>query len=356
MLDLSSRISAFKTLGRFLSQYNEASKDEDLQKLNKYFLAEYHFAIEQSGIWNNWFTRENVEFALTEWSTALQSENLNQWISNYPEDHFNNDGSKTIAIIMAGNLPLVGFHDFLAVLLSGHKVLVKPSSDDSKLLPFISQILVAIDKNFANNISFAEGLITDFDGVIATGNNNSARYFEHYFGKYPHIIRQNRTSVAVLNGKENKKELLGLSHDVFRYFGLGCRSISKIYIPEDYDKDKVFKAFYPYSEVVHNKKYGNNYDYNRALYLMEKDPFFENGFIILKESELLHAPGAVLYYETYTDIESLKAKLEMQKDELQCLVSNEKIIDHQVDFGETQSPKLWDYADYVDTIKFLRTV
>lgn len=355
MLELSRRISAFETLGRFLAQYKEDRQDEDLQKLNKFFLEEYRTAIDQAGIFNNWFTRENVEFSLQQWSEALSEENLKTWVDHYSEDHFNNDGTKTIAIIMAGNLPIVGFHDFLAVLLSGHKVLVKPSSDDQKLLPFIAQILVAIEKSFAYCITFAEGKIENFDAVIATGSDNSARYFDYYFSKYPHIIRKNRTSIAILDGDESEEELAGLSEDVFRYFGLGCRNVSKLYLPEGYDNDKIFKSFFEYKHVIDNKKYGNNYDYNRAIFLMEKQAFFENGFVILKESESLHAPGAVLYFEHYSNKAELEDKLKEQEQEIQCVVGRSN-LEHNIAFGNTQKPQLWDYADHVDTIKFLRTV
>tara|TARA_R110002072_G_scaffold38347_8_gene111212 strand:+ start:135 stop:1205 length:1071 start_codon:yes stop_codon:yes gene_type:complete len=356
MLELSRRIFAFETLGRFLSQFNEERKDEDLQKLNKYFLEEYRQTITQSGIYNNWFSKDNVEFALQQWSEALSKENLEQWVNNYSEDHFNNDGSKRVAVIMAGNLPLVGFHDFLSVLLSGHKILIKPSSEDMKLLPFIAQILVAIEKSFAFYIEFAEGKIENFDGVIATGSDNSSRYFEYYFSKYPNIIRKNRTSIAVLNSKETEEEMHLLGEDVFRYFGLGCRNVSKIYFPKGFNKDRIFEAFFPYKEVIDNNKYANNYDYNRAIFLLEKHDFYENGFVILKESENLHAPGAVVYFEEYESISSLKKRLDPLKEQLQCVVANENIIGESVKFGESQKPKLWDYADHLDTIKFLRTV
>jgi len=200
MFGLEERIAAFDKLGRFLGQ----GDDEDLAKLNEYFAEGLQKSIDEAGAFNNWFTRDNVEFALQEWSKALNQENLEAWISRYSHDHFENNGQDFIALITAGNIPLVGFHDFLSVLLSGHKVMVKPSSDDKRLLPFLAQVLVAIDKNFADRIVFADGQIRDFKAVIATGSDNSARYFEHYFGKYPHIIRKNRSSVAVLDGNENK--------------------------------------------------------------------------------------------------------------------------------------------------------
>ncbi|MGB0177295.1 MAG: acyl-CoA reductase, partial [Owenweeksia sp.] len=270
MFDLADRISAFAILGRFLSQYEKENQDGDLKKLNQYFLHDLRHNVQQAGVYNNWFTKDNVEFALQQWSEALTAENLQAWVQRYPADHFLQDTPKTIAIIMAGNIPMVGFHDLLTTLLSGHKALIKPSSDDNILIPFICQVLVAIDKRFASFITLADGRLVDFDAVIATGSNNSSRYFDHYFSKYPHVIRKNRTSVAVLNGDESEADLQNLSEDIFRYFGLGCRNVSKLYLPKGFDLDRLFKAFYDKKEVIDNKKYGNNYDYNRAIYMMEK--------------------------------------------------------------------------------------
>lgn len=356
MLNLAKRISAFELLGRFIAQFEEESKDEDLSKLNTFFLEEYRQVMQHAGIYNNWFTPPNVQHALKQWSEALKKENLENWVSQYSEDHFNNDGSKTVSIIMAGNLPLVGFHDFISVLLSGHKTLVKLSSDDDRLLPFLSQILVAINKGFAHYIHFAEGKMENFDAVIATGNNNSSRYFDYYFSKYPNIIRKNRTSIAIIDGNESKEDLELLGEDIFRYFGLGCRNVSKLYLPTGYKLDPLFEGFFKYKEVIDNNKYGNNYDYNRAIFLLEKHDFFENGFVIMKKSEQLHAPGAVIFYEHYDDAEELNSKLTEMEDELQCVVGNSVNLNHPIAFGKTQQPQLWDYADHVDVIKFLRTV
>jgi hypothetical protein len=356
MLALRDRISAFEKLGRFMGQVREKSMDDDLQRINEYFLEGLHQVIREAELYNNWFTPENVHYAFAQWSDALTESNLHQWVNRYPMDHFENEESRTIAVVMAGNIPLVGFHDFLSILISGHKILVKPSADDNKILPYLAQVLVAIERNFAERISFAEGKITDFDAVIATGSDNSARYFDYYFGKYPHIIRKNRTSVAVLNGKEDEPTLVKLGEDIFRYFGLGCRNVSKIYIPKDYDLDRLFKAFYGYSGVIDNKKYGNNYDYNRAVLMMEKEDFLENGFMIIKKSEALHAPVSVVYVEEYDAIDVLSAKLEQDQDKLQCVVSEIPEFKESITFGTTQQPHLWDYADGIDTIRFLRGV
>lgn len=356
MLDIAARISAFETLGRFIGQYKEEREDEDLQKINSYFLDGFRQTIVEAGLYNNWFTKENVEFALQQWSEALSQNNLEKWVSQYSDDHFEAKNPKNVAVIMAGNIPLVGFHDFLSILLSGHNVLAKPSTDDDKLLPFIAQILVAIDKRFAERINLATGQLKEFDAVIATGSDNSARYFEHYFGKYPNLIRKNRTSVAVLTGNESEEELRELGKDVFQYFGLGCRNVSKLFLPEGYDIDKVFKAFFNFSHVIDNKKYSNNFDYNRAIFLMERHEFLENGFVIIKENKDLHAPASVVYRETYNSIDELNQKLSEMEDQLQCIVSQDENVNNSLPMGTAQHPNLWDYADKVDTISFLKSL
>ena len=355
MFQLEDRISAFEKLGRFMGQVNGRSDAEDLKKINDFFLSGFEECIEEAGLFNNWFTRDNVNHALSTWQEALREENIRDWISRYATDHFENDGSKTIAVIMAGNIPLVGFHDFLSILLSGHKILVKPSGDDSKLLPFLAQVLVALDSRFAGRIVFADGQIKGFDAVVATGSDNSARYFDYYFSKYPSLIRKNRSSVCILEGDEDEETLKKLGEDVFRYFGLGCRNVSKVFVPKGFDRDRLFKAFFEFSEVIENKKYGNNYDYNRAVLMMENEAFLENGFMIIKDSEALQAPVSVLFLEEYDHRQEVLERLKTQSDQIQCIVSNAN-IEGAIAFGSTQKPALWDYADGVDTIQFLRSV
>lgn len=355
-LSLEARIDAFSLLGKFISQHTEAKSLAELQKINEYFLDGYHQAILEATLFNGWFERNQMITALESWATLLTPENLSQWTGRYSADHFAHDGSKTVAIIMAGNIPLVGFHDFISVLLSGHKVLVKPSSDDKKLIPFLAQVLVAIDRRFAERIVFADGKMTGFDGVIATGSNNSARYFEQYFGKYPHIIRKNRTSVAVLTGEETNEDLEKLGEDVFTYFGMGCRNVTKLYLPKGFNTDLLFEAFFKFSPVGDNNKYNNNYTYHRAIYLMEQHVFLDNGFIMLKENEDLHAPVSVVYYSFYEDEASLADVLKEKETEIQCIVGSRNQPLAEVAFGEAQQPELWDYADKVDTITFLRSV
>ncbi len=355
-LSLEARIEAFSLLGKFMLQHTEASKDAALQKLNDFFLDGYHQAILEASLFNGWFERNQLLSALESWGQNLRKENIEAWLQRYAPGHFNQNGNKTVAIVMAGNIPLVGFHDFVSVLLTGHKVLVKPSSDDKKLIPFLAQVLVAIEREFAGRMLFADGKMTDFDAVIATGSNNSARYFEQYFGKYPHIIRKNRTSVAVLEGDENQEQLEKLGEDVFTYYGLGCRNVTKLYLPEGFDTDRIFKAFFKFSAVSDNKKYHNNYEYHRAIYLMEQQEFLDNGFLMLKESEETHAPVSVLHYSFYKQEASLQQTLQEKAKELQCIVGNTAHALPDVAFGEAQHPKLWDYADKIDTLEFLHRV
>ena len=253
---------------------------------------------------------------------------------------------------MAGNIPLVGFHDFLSVLISGHSVLVKQSSNDKNLLPFLAKYLEYVETTFKGKITFTEEKLTDFDAVIATGSNNTARYFEHYFKGKPSIIRKNRNSVAVLTNNESDKELTNLSNDIFQYFGLGCRSVSKLFVPEGYDFNAFFNGLYNKKEIINNAKYANNYDYNKAVYLMSEFDLLENGFLMIKEDQSYASPIATIFYEYYTDTNKLKEKLKADSEKIQCVVSN-NFIDSEIKFGQTQHPQLWDYADGVNTLDFL---
>lgn len=352
-LSLTERIEAFSLLGLFIAQYNQKSNDSTLEKLNTYFWESFQKVIHESSLYNGWFTIKNQHIALQAWSEQLQKENLEKWVTQYSADHFEPD-EKTVALILAGNIPMVGFHDFLSVLLSGKKVFIKPSSDDKILLPFIAQVLVAIERSFATRIAFADGKMTGFDAVIATGSNNSARYFEQYFGQYPNIIRKNRTSVAVLKGDESEETITTLGKDVFTYFGMGCRNVTKLYLPTGFKLDRVFEGFFPFKEAADHNKYNNNYEYHRAIFLMEQHKFLDNGFVMLKENTDLHAPLSVVYYEFYEDLSVLEKTLAGKKTEIQCLVGETDFCD--TPFGQAQAPQLWDYADKVDTLKFLRAV
>jgi hypothetical protein len=355
---LQERINAFVHLGKFLAQFSsapeKASSDtpseisilDTLVLHNDLFFEEMKQTLYATHQENNWFTYGNLAFACQSWSKALTQEQLTKWLSEYTISEA--PKPKTVAIVMAGNIPLVGFHDFLSVLLSGHKVQVKLSSNDKRLLPFLTQYLCAIEPRFKDLIAFTNEKLKCFDAVIATGSNNTATYFEHYFGKYPHIIRKNRNAVAIITGNESPEEMEALADDVYRYFGLGCRNVSKIYLPEEYNLDHFFNGMYSWKEVINNHKYINNYDYNKAVYLMSNMKLFDNEFMLLKEDTGFSSPISVVFYERYKDIASVRVQLEAQKENIQCIVSHEDIP-----FGLAQTPKLWEYADDVDTLKFL---
>ena len=348
-MSLEKRINAFVELGNFMRQFSRQKiKKNSAVLYNDLFFEAFTLQIKRAKEFNGWFTEENILFAFEKWSNQLTKNKLDNWTSIYNLD---NKTPKTIAVIMAGNIPLVGFHDFLSVLLSGNKVLVKQSSNDKHFLPLIAKYLEYIAPEFKGSIQFTEDKLTGFHATIATGSNNTARYFEYYFGKYPNIIRKNRNSVAVLTGNETQDELLGLAEDMLRYFGLGCRSVSKIYVPKNYDFDQLFKAIYPYGDIIHYKKYQNNYDYNKAIYLMSEFKLVENGFLMLKEDASYTSPIATVFYEFYDDLDHIKQRLRNDAEMIQCVVSN--AIENAVDFGKTQEPGLSDYADGVDTLAFL---
>ena len=251
---------------------------------------------------------------------------------------------------VAGNIPLAGFHDLLSILVSGHALMAKLSSKDSVLPTFLADKLVEIEPKFAPAISLVPRL-RGFDAVIATGSDNSARYFQYYFGKYPHIIRKNRTSCAILEGTENDEELRLLGKDVFSYFGLGCRNVSKIFVPEDFDPVRLVNAWDVYVDIIHHHKYHNNYDYQKSILLVNKIPFYDSGFVILQENEKLVSPISVVYLQRYTNLDALTTHLDEIEEKVQCIVG--KTRPANVPFGQAQEPELWDYADAVDTMKFL---
>ena len=338
---LSKRIELFVSLGNFFKDFIDKSADKDLTK-------RLSDAIDQAKNHNNYFTEENIINCLKNWSYSLQKEKIESFLSSYIIEQEN---PKSVAIIMAGNIPLVGFHDLLSVLVSGHTALVKMSSDDNQLLPIIVEALKTIEPNFADKIYFTEDKMENFDAVIATGSDNSARYFEHYFGKYPNIIRKSRSSVAILDGAESEKELKGLANDVFKYFGLGCRSISKVFLPKHYDLNLLFNAFYSHKEVFDNKKYANNYDYNKAVYMMGQHDIIENGFLIMKQETALKSPVSVLHYELYDDLDLIHRLVADYQEKIQCVTGK-----GFVPFGKAQHPALDDYADGVDTMAFLQSL
>lgn len=342
--------NAFIALGKFLSQFtiDNSSKNEGVA-CNDLFFEDFKHLIELSQSHNQWFTQEQVYHAVQSWAGALTEDNFNRWLSNYT---INYTTPVTVGLVLAGNIPLVGFHDFLSVLITGNNVLVKTSSNDRHLLPFLAKYLIAVEPKLEERITFTEGKLENFDAVIATGSNNTARYFEYYFKDKPSIIRKNRNSVAILTGNETKEELIALGEDIFRYFGLGCRNVSKLFVPEGYDFTSFFEAMYEYRDVIHYEKYANNYDYNKAVFLMSEFKILDNEFLTLKEDSSYSSPISSVFYEYYQDLDELKQKLDAEQEQIQCVVSN-TITDSSIAFGQTQKPELWDYADNVDTISFL---
>ncbi len=350
-MNREQRIAAFDKLGRFMSQFKTTApeKKDDIEFNDLFFEGMKHqiaLAFEHNG----WFTSENIAYAFEGWSELLKKDELHKWLSAYREN--NQENSKKIAVIMAGNIPLVGFHDCLAVLISGHRAIIKQSSQDRYLMPFLIQYLCHVEPGFKGKIEFTDKKLEDYDAVIATGSNNTARYFDYYFRNRPSVIRRNRNSVAVLKGKETDEQLTGLAEDIFRYFGLGCRSVSKIFIPAGYNFDRLFNSIYPWHSIINYPKYSNNYDYNKAVYLMSEFDMLENGFLMVKEDDSYASPIATLFYEYYDNEESLRKKLHVDKDQIQCVVAN-GFSDDEIPFGKTQRPGLADYADGVDTVDFL---
>lgn len=348
-MTLQQRRQAFIQLGFFINrhfsnQWN--SKDERFHNdLNKIIEVAYSY--------NGWFTPENIQLALKGIEAMLEEKALDEFGKQITEPA----RPRTVAVIMAGNIPAVGFHDMLCILLSGHDILIKVSSDDPALIPFLAGMLIYFEKDFAPKINFVEARLNNFEAVIATGSNNSAKHFDYYFNKYPNIIRKNRTSVAILSGEETKEELQELGKDIFYYFGLGCRNVSKVYVPEGYKFDGLFEALYDYKYVIDNKKYNNNYEYNRAIYLLDLIPFLDNNFLMIKEDKGLHAPTSVLFYETYTNQKDAVNKINEIRAELQCIVSNFGIEGLKtIPFGKTQEPTVFDFADDVNTLSFLNKI
>jgi len=335
-MTLFQRIEAISQLGKLLS------------KLSKEELSEWTW---KAGNENRWFTPEAVQNALDGLVKMLSTESLEQWTKNYAI----NDSDKRIGIVMAGNIPLVGFHDLLSVLITGHTALIKLSSQDKVLMPLVTQLLVSIEPEFKTKINYITKL-ENTDAVIATGSDNSARYFKQYFGQQPHIIRQNRTSCAVLTGSETDEEIIALGKDIFTYFGLGCRNASKLYVPEEYDFIHFLNLLEQYKEIGNHSKWVNNYDYNKSIYLVNREPHLDNGFLLLRESSELVSPLSVLFYEKYRDLSNLKTKLANQENKIQCVVGSKEAEISPIPFGQTQYPALWDYADGVDTLNFLSKI
>ncbi|MBT1686600.1 acyl-CoA reductase [Dawidia soli] len=333
-MNIEERIHALATLGAHL----QGLTDDEFQSVAARAARE-----------NPWFTPANVRMAFNGIIRMLDKGKLRTWVAPYTFP----GTPRQVALILAGNIPLVGFHDLLAVLISGHRALVKLSSKDAALPRYLLDTLAMISPALHAQVQIAEQL-KGFQAVIATGSDNSARYFDYYFGKYPHIIRKNRTSVAILQGDETEAELNALGTDIFSYFGLGCRNVSKLLVPAGYTFDRFFPALDAHRDIIHHHKYCNNYDYQKSIMLVNSTPFLDNGYLMLHESTRLVSPISVVYYEHYLTPETLAASLAEQSDKLQCIVG--RAPGATVPFGQAQFPEVWDYADRVDTLQFLATL
>jgi len=338
-------IKGFVQLGKLMVSLGD---EKDWQNFNlgvtKEEYEQLQEVVNRQIAYNGWFTKESVQQSLYALGSQLTEEELNNWSSNYTFS----ENPKSVALIMAGNIPLVGFHDFLCVLISGHKAICKLSSDDKTLLPALVEHLFNFVPELKERIELTTGRLSGIEAVIATGSDNSLKYFEEYFGKYPHIFRSNRTSLAVLNGKESKEDIEALGNDIFNYFGLGCRNVSHVMLPKGFDITRFFEGVFTHSNVINNNKYGNNYDYNKAVYLMNLEPLLENNFVLLRETDLLFSPLAMVHYHFYENEQEVSDYIEKHRDQIQVVVGEK-----YTPFGVAQCPKLNDYADGVDTMKWL---
>ena len=336
---LKERLEALIQLGKELTADNEALQT----------------AIRKTAFHNAWLTIENQWKAINAIrDNFLSRELLEKWVSSYTFPALEETKFKTISLVLAGNIPLVGFHDLLCVFVSGQKAKIKLSDKDPYLIPFLIQNLIAIIPSVKTYFEIVEGAMKDFDAVIATGSNNSSRYFEAYFGKYPHIIRKNRNAVAVLRGDESVEDFRHLGDDIFTYFGLGCRNVSKIYVPRGYHFEPLLEVIHEFKELVLHDKYKNNFDYQFTIVILNKIKYHSNGCLMMIENEAIASPIAMVYYEYYDNYKTLSTKLKTLKEEIQCVVAKTPIAHLPTfNFGEAQKPTLSDYADGEDTMAFL---
>ena len=348
-ITLQERISALAQLGQVMGHIGRSEPwPGHACGVDQAEYKELEDHVVRAHITNGWNTEENVRHAFRAWSGSLASAALESWLAAYPALRSPRDPIRTVGLVLAGNIPLVGLHDVLCVWLSGHKARVKCSSQDPALIPALVNMLDRFLPGTAEWIAFSTEKLGAVEAVIATGSNNTARYFEHYFGHLPRIVRKSRVSVAVLDGTESVAELAALGDDILRYFGMGCRSVAKVFLPAEMDLDRFFKAIYPWQDIVNHNKYGNNYDYTRALWLLDQVKFLDNGFLLVKEDTALASPVATVFYERYTDRAEVDVKLAELTSSIQCVVGH-----GQIPFGEAQQPGMEAYADGVDTLGFL---
>ncbi len=344
-MDIYQRIDSFGFLGDHLRRFHENSNEPDILSLVQ--------AARLAYAENPWFTPENIRIALNNLGEALNSEKLSSWISGYHEKFEKPLLQKTIGVVMAGNIPAVGFHDFMCVLIAGHKIKARLSATDARLLPAMADILTGYLPEWKEKITFTSGRLENFDAIIATGSDNTSRYFEYYFGKYPHIIRKNRNSIAIITGDESALDLQKLADDIMLFFGMGCRSISKVYVPEGYDFTFLVGALQKYEQYANHNKYRNNYDYFKSIFMVNQVPVIDTGCLLLKEDQSVTSRIAVLHYERYANISDVLAAVKINRKMIQCIVSKSPLPFRYAFPGNAQHPDLWDYADEVDTLGFL---
>jgi hypothetical protein len=344
-MDIYQRIDSFGFLGDHLRRYHENSNEPDILSLIE--------AARLAYAENTWFTPENIRIALNNLGEELNSENLTAWISGYHHQFQKPFIQKTIGVVMAGNIPAVGFHDFMCVLVAGHKIKARLSTTDARLLPAMAEILTGHMPEWKEQIIFTTGKLEHFDAIIATGSDNTSRYFEYYFGKYPHIIRKNRNSIAIITGDESKSDLEKLADDIMHFFGMGCRSVSKVYVPEGYDFSLLVSALEKYEQCGNHNKYRNNYDYCKSIFMVNQVPVIDTGFLLFKEDQSVRSRIAVLHYERYSRISDVLAAVKINRNMIQCIVSKSPLPLKYTLPGNAQHPELWDYADEVDTLGFL---
>ena len=338
-------ILSLSRLGKYLKEFINTDS-QNFTEEQRCFSA----LLRRAEIENPWFTQENVKFCFQNWADNLVAENIDSWVKNY---RFS-DGGKKIGLILAGNIPLVGFHDVICVMLSHHIPVIKLSSKDQLILPFL---LKKWSEFYEGTLEyhFVERL-ENYDAVIATGSNNTAKYLEYYFKNSLSIIRKNRTSVAVLKGDETDEQLQLLAEDIFRYFGLGCRNVTKLFLPKDMKLDRLFENFIHFKEIINHHKYANNYDYNRAVYLLNQELFWDNNFVMMKEDEKLFSPLSVINFSRYENLQDVATSLQQNEKDIQCIVAHPELGLDSLDFGEAQKPSLNTYADNVDTMEFLSVI
>lgn len=341
-ITISERIGAFIKMGEILRD----KKDPHFQSLRE--------AVQQQAVLNPWFLISHMYYAIDAIAAMLEKKKLTElqtYYETFPHLDFNKED--TVAVISAGNIPLAGFHDFFSVLVSGNRYMGKLSKDDRILLPALAEILTVIEPGFKSDIEFVDKPVR-FDKIIATGSNNSVRYFEYYFGKYPHILRHHRNSFAILSGRESDEELEALFDDIFLYFGLGCRSVSALFVPENYSFEKLIGVWNRKGkEIAVHHRYLNNLDYQKTVHLMNSIPYLDAGIALLIEKKQLASPIGIIYYQYYQDVEQIKEFMEKEKKHIQCVVSADDRIPDTIPFGKSQQPDITDHADGVDVIAWL---